>query len=942
MAAHSASASAQPGWWDDAYQFRRTVTVVNEGSSPVFNRTAIAHVNFNGTFTQDALASVRLVDSSGNEVPSVVVGPQYSGVFLMSAYLVFSADVPAGSSSAYYLYYGGSSQPVPSYRQAQPAGSLGAGFTTASERSLSVDSTQIQLGLGSVDTETTMSKVTYALGGHSDYGPAEIALLPFYRDTGLVSSGDIGGASRVAFDAMQAGAVRLTRIVILSAQGAVVIDAIASDSSSTVPGLRLTTLVGLGGLSSLGTTKSNYDAGPALLSTQNSDGKFVVSLSPRPASYALGTTAAVSSEALSGTFNGVSSYVSASAAGFSWTLGDLEPQAAVWTSSSCGVSSAGSAASPSPPLAADLGNAEVRGIATPIASSIWSATATITDVSVPAGGVTIPFGIGSRDLKPGASSVTGTYAYTFPLPPQDAPRSWVPYSLTGGNATAQASQQYYDFATGQTVSRLLADVPDKTSTSAASLGSVGGFTFGGTNDSLQVRYRASYSVLSGNFSSQSFFAAADFDPTLTGNYSQTIFLPVSGSSTVLTAECPTPGSNTRVITSAAPSEFLVGDGTWRTLSVGLPPSLPTSGFNVRVRLCVLSSSGFVGTMSLEVTAAGVVHRGSISRILQTTFSHTAPEVFLGYLPQAQPISGAGVKANLTISLVFQTKAPIGWVDGSTFGGLVSSPRAFTLNDSSLRRTATLSPPALVGILVNSGVSQLAQSGRINGAAVPASPDPGAVFLDGGGSFGPFSASPFEVALQGETMQVQVLDQDRSGVQGAVVVPSADGVNIPVTLVTDSSGGAKVQLVPWTYHFNATYQGAFVGTAGAQVGAVSSVSIPANIYQLTLVVKDNRGGIMPGAQVTLTIGNLTFTGTTNNQGRYPFEAVANAIYGLTVGIGSETYFSGQIGATANNAVVQVTTSYLPSSIQLAIAVLLAIIPVALIVAYFASRRLKRTR
>jgi hypothetical protein len=197
-------------------------------------------------------------------------------------------------------------------------------------------------------------------------------------------------------------------------------------------------------------------------------------------------------------------------------------------------------------------------------------------------------------------------------------------------------------------------------------------------------------------------------------------------------------------------------------------------------------------------------------------------------------------------------------------------------------------------------------------------------------------------LRSEILSVSVLDQNQSGVPGVTVVPSANGVNVPISLVTGSSGSTTVELVPWTYQFNATYQGLYVGSAGVQVGAQPSVSIPTNLYQLTLLVKDNRGGTLQGAQVAITIGNLTFTGTTNEQGRYPFEAIANAIYNLTIGVGSGTYFTGQVSANANNAVVQVTTTYLPASVELTIAVLLAIIPVALVLAYYASRRLRRSR
>lgn len=941
--AYAASAPTQGGWWNDAYQFRRTVTVSNLGSFAVFNQTVIVHLDFNGGYTQDAISGVRLVDSSGNEVPSAIVGPQYSGNFLSSAYLVFSADILGASTSVYYLYYGASFQSVPSYRAAQPSRSVSVGFTTASQQALSLDSTQIQVGIGTVDTETTMTKVTYVLGGQSDYGPTVISHQPFSNDTGLISAGEIGGSSTVAYQALQAGAVQLTRIVILSAKGAVTIDAVVSDSASGVTNLSLTTVVGLAGLSSLGTSSSSYDKAAAQLSTTNPDGAFVVKQSQSPAAYTLGTTAQVDVEALNGGFTAVSSYDLASAAGFTWNLGDLQPGSSVLVSSSWGVSGTGQAqpALPATPLGASLGEVEVQASATPRANSVWSATATITGLSIPASGVALPFGIGKGELMSGASSVSGTYSYVFPPTPQQDPRSWRSATTIAGNATALASEQYYDFATGQTVSRLAVHIPSTASSATASLASQGGFTFGGANEALQVRYRASYNVVSGNFSAQNFFIAADFDPTLTGNYSQSIFLPVSGSSKVLPSGCPSSGSQASPSAAVVSSGLLIGDGTWRTISISLPSSFPSSGFDVRVRLCVTSSSGFLGTMDLEVGSAGVVQTGSVSRIIQSTFAPGVPLLTLGYLPQAQPISTVGVVANLTVNLVYQTNSPVGWADGSTFDGSVAPAISLIMNSSALRQLATLGQPRLDGILVGSAVSQYALSGQVNGTEVSVSANPGMAFLNTGSSLSTVSSLPFKVMLQNEAFSVQVLDKDRAGVPGVHVVPSANGVNLPITLFTDSSGNATVQLVPWTYGFNATYQGLFVGSASGQLGPQRSISIPADLYQLTLLVKDSRGGTMPGAQVALTIGNLTISGTTNNQGKYPFEAVANAIYGLIIGVGSSAYFSGQIGATANNAVVQVTTSYLPASAELYIAVLLAIIPVALIVAYYTARRLRRS-
>lgn len=944
---HAVTSASAPGtWWNTSYRFRLPVTVVNGGSTPFVNQTVMVHVNFTQYQAQDPLASARLVDASGNEIPSVLVGAQFSGAFLLSAYLLFSASIPAGSAQLYYVYYGGLYQTVPSYRTSQPSNSLSSGFMNATLQALTFDSSRLRLGFGTVDTESTMTKVSYTLGGQEEYGPTVISRQPFSNDTGLVLAGQIGSGSTIAYETTQAGAVQLTRILVLSTKGALTIDAVENGASSAVSSVQLTSLIGLGGLTNSGISTSAYDIGAQLLYTQNPDGYFVVGYSPSPVSFTLGSTDTVTSEALSGTFPGVSSYNLASAAGFTWSLGDLEPGAATWASSSWGVaSSLGQLVANLPPLpsGANLGKAEVLSNAAPQATSLWSARAVLTNVSIPATGLVVPFGIGRGVLSPGASSITGTYTYSFPPLPQDDPRAWSSTAVSTGNATSFASSQYYDFGTGQDVARLLTYIPRAGSSSAASLISTGGFTVGGTNAALQIRYLASFSTVSGDFSAQNFFIAADFDPTLSGNYSESILLPVSGSSTVLPVSgCDSSASQTVPASKGLSTGLLIGDGTWRTLSIALPSSLPTSGFDARLRFCIFASPGFVGQMNLEVASAGVVHSGSVSSVIEPTFSHTAPEVTLGYLPQAQSMATAGVTANLTISLAFQANCSVGWADGSTFSGYISPPSSFSIGDSTLRKSAALGVPRLDGVLIISAVSQYAESGKVNGTAASVSSDPGIAFLGAAGSGTGVPPVPFALALRSEPLEAVVVDQDHVGVPGALVVPSVGGVSLPVTLLTNASGGAQFLLVPWSFRFNATYQGYNVGTAETQVGTQTTLPISTSLYQLTLLVKDARGGAIAGAQIALTIGNYSYSGSTDNQGRYSFEGVANALYGLTVTVGGVSYFTGEVDASANNAVIQVTTSYLPPSTELTIAVLLAIIPVALIVAYLIARRLRPSR
>jgi len=940
-----AASPGQSAWWNSSYEFRRSVTVTNGGPIPFVNQTVILHLTFTGNDAEDPLIGVRLIDSTGAEVPSIILGPQYSGPFLRSAFLLFQSNIPPQSSAAYYVYYGSAFHKVPSYRGSGPTNSIASGFVKATLVPLSLDSTQIRIDFGTIDSETSMSGVSYfSAGVTQDYGPTAFSQNPFSNDTGMILAGELDAVTPVAYDVLQAGSVQLTRITILSPKSALTIDAVATLGATTASKVTLTSVIGLTGLSTLGSSSSTYTDSTRLMYTQNPDAFFEMQQSSGTTSFTLGTTSAVLAQASTGRFANVASYSHASAAGFAWDLGDLLPGSAAWLSSAWGVATDTAHIGvnlPVFPVGATLGQEEVQGTATPKARSLWTDTISLINAAIPPSGAVIPFAIRGGELVPGASSVSGTYAYSVPPSPQLNSNVWKAASSSTANGTAFVSPQYYAFDIGGNVMRLSGTIPNTISTATASLISVPGFAFRGTNAVLEVVYKASYKVGAGSLSSQDLFVSADLDPTLSGNFSESIVVPVSGSSTTIPVSgCAPPGSRDYKVHQVVPAGLLVGDNTWRKLSIGLPASLPASGFSVILRLCLSTSPGFTGELDLEASSAAVVLKGSASDILQSSFSRGKPELTILYLPQALSVASVGTTANLTVSVELQSNSSIGWLDGSTFSGAVTAPKSFGLNSSSFNKFATVGKLSFAGVLISSSVSQFVDAGKIGTLSGAAFPGPGIGLVKNGISTNVTSGDSFTVGLQSKPVLISVLDQNRAGVSGVRVVPSTDRKNLPISNITDHTGVARFRLVPWTFQINATYQATNVGTAEIQAGAQPSVSILSDLYNLTLVVKDSRGGNLVGAQLDLSTGNYNFSGSTGSQGRYTFEGVANAVYSLTVVVSSSNYFSGRIGATANNAVIQVTTSYLPPYWQLLIAVLVAMVPVAVIAAYFVTRRLRR--
>jgi hypothetical protein len=344
-------------------------------------------------------------------------------------------------------------------------------------------------------------------------------------------------------------------------------------------------------------------------------------------------------------------------------------------------------------------------------------------------------------------------------------------------------------------------------------------------------------------------------------------------------------------------------------------------------------------MSLDVASVGIVLRGSASSILQASVSYAAPEVSLDYLPEAAGMSPAGAQVNLTLSLLLQANSEIGWADGATFAGVLSPPRSLSINYSSAIKSARLSQLYCEGILVSSAVAKFANMTIINGARAPTASSSGSLFLAAPSAVA--SQIPFTVHLKSQPTSVIVLDQDGERVPDVNVVLVTDGIRIG-PYVTDASGSVQLQLVPWSFTIDTVYQGVPVGSDDVVVGSQPSISISSNLYKVSAQVRDFRSGPVGGAEVVLTTGNYSLSGLTNGRGIYSFEAVANAVYNVTVSVGSESYFSGQLTATSNNEVVALSTSYIPPSIELLIVALIAVVPTSGIVTYYVARWLKRPK
>jgi hypothetical protein len=156
--------SAIGGWWDDKYGYRVNISLTNPSTQALVQRPFFIRLTFPSSHLFDAAAELRLVDNSGQEVPSYVLDEVTSGGFVSSAWLLVLGNLPASSVRSFHLYYGNPSAAVPAYRSATPIGNITQGRLTVNLRGSEPGSSSFQLVYGDTYSQSFLSKVSYSSG----------------------------------------------------------------------------------------------------------------------------------------------------------------------------------------------------------------------------------------------------------------------------------------------------------------------------------------------------------------------------------------------------------------------------------------------------------------------------------------------------------------------------------------------------------------------------------------------------------------------------------------------------------------------------------------------------------------------------------------------------------------------------------------------------------
>ncbi len=139
-------------WWNQDWQFRKTITVTNSTTNARPNHLVdllVQESDFDGlTSCNDP----RVVDFTQVELPVQVYGTY------PTCHLLFQVNVPASSYSTYYIYYGNPTPPVPSYTTDLTA--------VNNANVITIQNTYLDLDLDANQDGGVISRMRYRLGSN--------------------------------------------------------------------------------------------------------------------------------------------------------------------------------------------------------------------------------------------------------------------------------------------------------------------------------------------------------------------------------------------------------------------------------------------------------------------------------------------------------------------------------------------------------------------------------------------------------------------------------------------------------------------------------------------------------------------------------------------------------------------------------------------------------
>jgi hypothetical protein len=190
----------------------------------------------------------------------------------------------------------------------------------------------------------------------------------------------------------------------------------------------------------------------------------------------------------------------------------------------------------------------------------------------------------------------------------------------------------------------------------------------------------------------------------------------------------------------------------------------------------------------------------------------------------------------------------------------------------------------------------------------------------------------QVSFPTTSLQLQVNDKAGNPLAEALVTVREPISGSALIGTTNANGVVTFNLIPWNYTLSVTSKGARVYDSGIDLKAYETVRITSNVFLVAVKAIDASGRPLNGADLTISSNGYNETVPLTN-GSSSIQLPAGTQYDALVSSGGSQIYSGVISADNNGATIILSTSYLPPTLELYIAVaIVAALAVAVVLLF----------
>ncbi|MDG6903967.1 MAG: carboxypeptidase regulatory-like domain-containing protein [Nitrososphaerota archaeon] len=905
-AAASGSGSVQTQW-QQPYYFRKELTVSNPGSSPLQNYPVLLNLNF----SQGRVFSgrtIRLFNSTGDELPTYLVDQQGAGGYVTSVVLLAFVTVPARSSISLWAYYGSVQATPPPYRLDLSTGQTSLG-PVAVDMAEQGTGSAFTFTYGRTYSETVEPVVGYGQGSGTLYGPSPLAELGVAVGWHVIGNQTSSGNGVILLSSSYAaGGLRYRQVEVVSNSSLVSVDEVTNVGPVWLSGVSFSLAVDASQLASVGPLALTYNAS-AGSATASVGGAFVgFSASPLPSSHTIGPVPVLISSLAAGRHETSTELGPPTGVLLSWPVATLGPGHSFSVETVLSVSSrAASIEHAAQPPTVHVGPEQSSQDYLPTANGLWGATVSVNGSSVSASGVSVPLEVSSGVILPDTLSLGGTVSYTWPSPDFGGPGVWNASTASSGNATAYASSSFFSVGQGVYLGRVASYNYGPTGSSNSSLSSTMVTVVPSSQVEFTLAYKATFTSVSADPIAQQFYAALRVYNGTQGSPSSIIYFPVAGSSEGITSsppcgQSPSGGSQSEG-TSCSVQGPLVADGTWRTMTVDLNPILGSGGFGLQMFFGAFASEGFVGQMDLQVESAQVSVTVPAQSVVEASLPSGSGSIGLAFVPGELPAS-ATISADLAVGFDVVSTMEMLQDSGSSFGSPIPEPM--------VAAQGVEVPLSAEGIVVYTRFASLGPTLSVNGTGVQVTSGSGVISASGAslksaGLGDPPASAKVVLRVPAEVLTVNVTDASGTSLSGAAV--TVVGLNGPSSLneTTGATGVLSFGLIPWNYTVSVISKGSQVYSTALDLTSNQTVQAQASVYAATIKATSILGAPLGSALVVVS-GYGYNQSLSMSGGSLALQLPAGQAYHLTIVVAGNEVYEGLVTASSNGATILVRTSY----------------------------------